>query len=385
MSKYFSVTGKKLKEIWERGCRKRGPRTVYVDPDLPSFRHLVLEVTAGRGLSVCRVRASWDGSLLPPVLCGVPAKMDGSPENTDKKLGWWQWADGCLALSTGRIRGRLEDLASKDDLQGCLSFIIIIFFTLFIWLCQVLLVAHRLFCCSQWDLVPWPGIKPGPPTLGMWRLSHWTTREVWDVHLKESVPLFTAHKVKWKSPSLVRLPATPWTIQSMAFTRPEYWSGYPFPSPGDLPNPGIEPRSPALQAYSLPAEPQGKPLRPIASYLKCRVTPGPPTMALLSKGSSPWKSYQCEKAIKLPHSCTWSRKTVSILPTIFHPLFQAYLSPLLLLKWSFTIRSCLHPAVCTQWWAQRTFQYVMNYYFKDYLIALAWSALLFKPSTKTRK
>ena len=39
----------------------------------------------------------------------------------------------------------------------------------------------------------------------------------------------------------------------------EYWSGQPFPSPGDLPNPGIEPRSPALQVDFLPAEPQGKP------------------------------------------------------------------------------------------------------------------------------
>ena len=48
------------------------------------------------------------------------------------------------------------------------------------------------------------------------------------------------------------------TMQSMEFSRPEYWSGYPFPSPGDLPIPGIEPRSPALQEDSLPAEPQGK-------------------------------------------------------------------------------------------------------------------------------
>ena len=45
----------------------------------------------------------------------------------------------------------------------------------------------------------------------------------------------------------------------MRFSRPEYWRGEPFPSPGDLRNPGIEPRSPALQADSLPAEPQGKP------------------------------------------------------------------------------------------------------------------------------
>ena len=44
-----------------------------------------------------------------------------------------------------------------------------------------------------------------------------------------------------------------------ALCRQEYWSGLPCPPPGDLPNPGIEPRSPALQADSLPAEPQGKP------------------------------------------------------------------------------------------------------------------------------
>ena len=53
--------------------------------------------------------------------------------------------------------------------------------------------------------------------------------------------------------------ATPWTTQSVEFSRPERWRGQPFPSPGDLPNPGIEPRSPALQEASLPAEPQGKP------------------------------------------------------------------------------------------------------------------------------
>ena len=45
----------------------------------------------------------------------------------------------------------------------------------------------------------------------------------------------------------------------MEFSRPEYWSGQPFPSPWDLPNPGIEPRSPTLQAISLPAEPKGEP------------------------------------------------------------------------------------------------------------------------------
>ena len=45
----------------------------------------------------------------------------------------------------------------------------------------------------------------------------------------------------------------------MEFSRPEYWSGQPFPSPGDLPNSGIKPRSPTLQVDSLPTEPPGKP------------------------------------------------------------------------------------------------------------------------------
>ena len=58
--------------------------------------------------------------------------------------------------------------------------------------------------------------------------------------------------------SHVRLFVTPWTIQSMEFSRPEYWSEEPFPSTGDLSNPRIEPRSPILQVDSLPAEPQGK-------------------------------------------------------------------------------------------------------------------------------
>ena len=47
--------------------------------------------------------------------------------------------------------------------------------------------------------------------------------------------------------------------KSMEFSRPQYWSGWPFSSLQDLPNPGIEPRSPTLQADSLPSEPQGKP------------------------------------------------------------------------------------------------------------------------------
>ena len=75
---------------------------------------------------------------------------------------------------------------------------------------------------------------------------------------------YRQRKVKVKSLSRVRLFATPWTVAyqappSMGFSRLECWSGLPFPSPGDLPDPGIEPGSPALQADTLSSEPPGKP------------------------------------------------------------------------------------------------------------------------------
>ena len=65
---------------------------------------------------------------------------------------------------------------------------------------------------------------------------------------------------------------TPWTVDSqaslsMGFSRQEYGSELPFPSPGDLSNPGIESGSPALRAGSVPFEPPGKPGNDIESYL----------------------------------------------------------------------------------------------------------------------
>ena len=103
------------------------------------------------------------------------------------------------------------------------------------------------------------------------------------------IQLFISHlpqlckvKVKVKSLSSVRLFATPWTVAhqapwSMRFSRHEYQSGLPFPSPGDLPDPGIKPRSPALQADALPSEPPGKPNL---------------------------KEMQCQRMFKLLHNCT---------------------------------------------------------------------------------
>ena len=99
----------------------------------------------------------------------------------------------------------------------------------------------RCMCWSTWKL-------PKPDATGiLWRLSQ--------VHVH----------AQWLS--CVQLFEAPWTVACqtpppMEFSRQEYWSGLPFPSPGDLPNPGMEmePRSPALQANSLPAELPGKPM-----------------------------------------------------------------------------------------------------------------------------
>ena len=71
--------------------------------------------------------------------------------------------------------------------------------------------------------------------------------------------------------SCAQLFATPWTIArqaplSMGFSMQEYWSGLPFPPQGDLPNPGINPRSPALQTDSLLSEPPGKPITQYLNY-----------------------------------------------------------------------------------------------------------------------
>ena len=83
--------------------------------------------------------------------------------------------------------------------------------------------------------------------------------------LKNMVLLFfyIERNCEVKSLSRVQLFATPWAVAhqaplSMEFSRQEYWSGLPVPSSGDLPNPGIKPRSPELQADSLLSEPPGK-------------------------------------------------------------------------------------------------------------------------------
>ena len=108
------------------------------------------------------------------------------------------------------------------------------FFLIFIYL------AEPGLSWSMWDLVPWPWIKPGPPELGT-RNSHWTTREVPQITYPITMSVHTGSHMswmrqeaygfpnyphwKWKLLSRVWLFVTPWTIQSMEFSRPAYWSG----------------------------------------------------------------------------------------------------------------------------------------------------------------
>ena len=111
-------------------------------------------------------------------------------------------------------------------------------------------IAHRPHC--PWDSpgkntgvachfllqgIFWPRDQTHVFWIGRWFLYHWATCE----------DLSWFMKVKAAQSCLTLQP------------RPEHWSGQPFPSPGDLPNSGIKPRLPTLQADSLPAEPQGKP------------------------------------------------------------------------------------------------------------------------------
>ena len=106
---------------------------------------------------------------------------------------------------------------------------------------------------------------PGGPVV---KTAHFRCREHkfypwWGTRITNAVQL---DQKKVKSLSHVRLFATPWTVAhqtpaSMGFSRQEYWSGLPFSSPGNLPNQGIEPRSPTLQADALTSEPPGKPER----------------------------------------------------------------------------------------------------------------------------
>ena len=96
------------------------------------------------------------GTLHTP-LSGSPTlgKTEVRPEVSSWRIYWIGWKGSRLRIADS-------------------FYLFIYLFLLFIWLCWVLVSARRIFSCRMWDLLPWPG----PPALGVWSLSHWTTREV---------------------------------------------------------------------------------------------------------------------------------------------------------------------------------------------------------------
>ena len=116
--------------------------------------------------------------------------------------------------------------------------------------------------------------------------------------------------------SHVRLFATPWTVVhqaplSMKFSKQEYWSGLPFPIPGDLSNLGIEPASPALQVSSLPLSHQGSPLIKMNCCCCCSVAESCPTPCNLVNCSTP--GFQ-------PFTISWSLlKLMSVVSDAIQP------------------------------------------------------------------
>ena len=96
-----------------------------------------------------------------------------------------------------------------------------------------------------WSLVPLPFLNPAWTSGSSWFKYYWSLSESESIRCSDMSDL-----------------CTPWTVTHQAplgFSRQEYWSWLSFPSPGDLPNPRIEPGSPALQADPLSSEPQRKP------------------------------------------------------------------------------------------------------------------------------
>ena len=108
-------------------------------------------------------------------------------------------------------------------------------------------------CPPPGDL-PSSGVKPESLMSPSLSGGFFTTRATWEA-LVISVVLMTQLCLTLFNP----MDCSPLGSPSMGFSRQEHWSGLPFPSPGDLPDPGIKPRSPALQADSLSSEPPGKP------------------------------------------------------------------------------------------------------------------------------
>ena len=132
--------------------------------------------------------------------------------------------------------------------------------------CQVTLSVG--FPKQVWDF-PLQGIFPGTEPMSpawQWILYHWATWEVPYLGMRIQIVALLWGLSVLTCFSPVSLLSTPWTVAhqvplSLGFSRQEYWSGLPFPSPGNLSHPGIKPMSPTLQADSLPVSYQERQLK----------------------------------------------------------------------------------------------------------------------------
>ena len=121
--------------------------------------------------------------------------------------------------------------------------------------------------------------------------------------LKITTPLRKAQS----SVASVCLFVTQWTgvrqaSLSMGFSRQEYWSGLPFPSPGDLPDPGIKPQSPALWEDSLPLNHQGHPTCKDWQSRGIKTQPLGPYRRVISSSEPPWDQDQLRPFLRSHHS-----------------------------------------------------------------------------------
>ena len=135
-------------------------------------------------------------------------------------------------------------------------------------------------------------------------------------------------EVKWLSH--VRLFVTPWTVAyqaspSMGFFRQEYWNGLPFPSLGDLPDPGIEPGSPVFQADALTSEPPGKPYDWLVCWSSVQFSS---VLSRVRLFATPWIE-ACQASLSIINS--WSSPKVMCIELVMPSSHLILCCPLLLL------------------------------------------------------
>ena len=151
----------------------------------------------------------------------------------------------------------------------CFSLLLLIFFSL-------LLIFYRFdycvsLCVPPWVYPAWDSLCFQDLTISFPMLRNFSA--IISSSISSGSLSFSSSLSEWvKSFSCVQLFVIPWTVAyqaplSMGFSRQEYWNGLPFPSPGDLPYPGIEPGSSTSQADALPSEPPGEPSSSLGTHI----------------------------------------------------------------------------------------------------------------------